>query len=184
MTTSIVLTVIGEDRTGLVESISHVVAAHEGNWLESRMARLAGKFAGVLRVAVPSARADELTAALRTLESQGLTVVVEKTALDVIGKPGLEDGAAGFSTFRLELVGNDRPGIVREISGALSRRGVNVDELDTECTSAPMFGTALFRARARLRLPSGVDVEDLRSDLEQLAHDLVVDLALDPEDSG
>jgi len=56
---SLVLTVIGPDRPGLVESLSQAIAQQEGNWLESRMARMAGQFAGILRVNIEEERAEE-----------------------------------------------------------------------------------------------------------------------------
>ena len=49
----LVMTVIGQDRPGLVESVAALVAENGGNWLESRMSRLGGHFAGILRVEVP-----------------------------------------------------------------------------------------------------------------------------------
>ena len=169
------LTIIGGDRPGLVESVSRVVAAHDGNWLESRMSRLAGKFAGILRVDVPEARADALTDALRALAAEGLTVVVEKAS---------DEPSPRYVALRLELVGQDRPGIVREISAALAAQGINVDALDTACQSAPMSGEALFTATARLRVPLDVGIEALRAGLEELAHDLMVDLTLDEADAA
>lgn len=171
MASSLVLTVIGIDKPGLVEVISETVASHEGNWLESRMARLAGRFAGVLRVSVPAERTQALAAALSRLEERGLRVVVETSVED--------EGAEPCRGLLLELVGADRPGIVRDISRVLAERGVNVDELASECSSAPMSGEALFRASARLRVPASLPLEELRSRLEALAHDLMVDVTLD-----
>jgi glycine cleavage system regulatory protein len=168
---SLVLTVIGADKPGLVEALSEAVASHEGNWLESRMARLSGRFAGILRVSVPPERTAALAAALSRLEERGLRVVVETSVED--------EGAEPHHGLQLELVGADRPGIVREISRVLAERGVNVDELSSECTSAPMSGEALFRASARLRVPVSLPLEELRARLEALAHDLMVDLTLD-----
>jgi glycine cleavage system regulatory protein len=170
--TSLVLTVIGPDRPGLVEALAHTIASHEANWLESRMAHLAGQFAGLLRVAVAPERADALARALGELE--GLRVAVQATEQE-------SPGAARALT--LELLGQDRPGIVRDVSRALASRGVNVEELETSCASAPMSGEVLFRARARLRLPADVGAEELRAALEKIAHELMVELALEePED--
>jgi glycine cleavage system regulatory protein len=166
----LVLTLIGPDRAGLVELLAQTVTSHSGNWLESRMARLAGKFAGVLQVDVPEERVEALTGALQILSRRGLTVVVEASGdSQVAGTPRL---------FTLEVVGQDRPGIVREISQVLSQRGVNVEELSTGCESAAMSGESLFRANAQLRLPEGADVDELRGKLEAIATDLMVDLTL------
>ena len=170
MSVSLVMTVIGDDRPGLVESVSQVVAAHGGSWQESRMARLAGKFAGILRAEVPEDKVDGLEAELHELASGGIHIIVE---------PGYEEVLSEARSLRLELIGDDRPGIVRDISHALAERGVNIEELETESTNAPMSGGLLFRATARVRLPEGASIDDLRGALEDLAHDLMVDIALD-----
>ncbi len=170
-TITLVLALIGSDRPGLVEALSDAVARRGGSWLESRMARLAGKFAGILRVEVPDAARAALEADLASLEACGLRIVVEASA----------DAATPLPVSRLldlELVGQDRPGIVREISQALASRGVNVEELVTDRVSAPMSGEALFRAHARLRSPTAVALNDLTAALEAVAHDLMVDVAL------
>ena len=78
---------------------------------------------------------------------------------------------------RLEIVGQDRPGIVRQISHALASYGVNVEELQTECASAAMTGETLFKARAKLRVPDSADVEKIRQNLEKIASDLIVDIS-------
>ena len=109
MRKSLVLTIIGTDRTGLVESVARTIEKHHGNWVESRMARLAGKFAGVLRVDVDAAAAAKLADALDQLKTQGLTVVVESSA------ESTDQEAA--RVLQLELVGHDRPGIVRQVAG-------------------------------------------------------------------
>ncbi len=170
-TKNLVLVLIGPDRPGLVEAVSEAVVRHGGNWLESRMARLAGQFAGILRVAVPETARAALEVDLGALQSRGLRIVVEASAAEAAPAPASR-------MLDLELVGHDRPGIVREISQALARRGVNVEELVTECVSAPMSGELLFRARARLRSPLTVAVSDLTAALEVVAHDLMVDVAL------
>jgi glycine cleavage system regulatory protein len=171
MSVNLVLTIIGEDRPGIVERLSETVAAHEGNWLESRMSRLAGEFAGIVLVNAPEGRSRALVRALEELETRGLRVVVARSDAG--------DTPRGLRGIRLELVGSDRPGIIRDISQALARRDVNVDELESECSPAPISGGMLFKARAQLRVPPDVDLEQLRADLEEIANDLMVDVSLD-----
>jgi glycine cleavage system regulatory protein len=168
---SLVLTVIGPDRPGLVDALSTTIAAHGANWLESRMARLAGHFAGLLRVSVPEANTTALGVALQALEREGLRVLVEASELS---EPDTRS-----AILALELVGLDRPGIIRDVSRALAERGVNVEELDTCCESAPMSGETLFRAQARLRVPARIRIEELRATLEKIASELMVDLSLE-----
>jgi len=164
----LVMTVIGKDRTGLVESVARIVAEHGGNWQESRMCRLGGKFAGLLRVNVPSERRVALEGALSKLTD--LTIVVHSDeSAPPAGKPQLAS---------LEVVGHDRPGIVREITHALAAQSVNVEELATECISAPMSGEPLFQARAKLLLPEGVTVSNLRQSLEKAVSGLTVEVTL------
>src|SRR5438034_4858156 len=108
----LVMTIIGPDRTGLVESIARVVADHGGNWLESRMCRLGGEFAGILRIEIPTEKKSPLLVALQDLQENGLQIVVRSDQPASIS-------ASGRQT-KLEIVGNDRPGIVREITSALA----------------------------------------------------------------
>jgi glycine cleavage system regulatory protein len=170
------MTVIGQDRPGLVESVADLVASHAGNWLESRMSRLGGHFAGILRVEVPVEKEQGLVASLKALGSRGLTVVVHSD------KPQSEPPAGRVRT--LEIVGQDRPGIVRQISHALASYGVNVEDLQTECASAAMTGETLFKARARLRVPESADVEKIRQNLEKIASDLIVDVSFAEMEAG
>jgi glycine cleavage system regulatory protein len=134
------------------------------------MARLAGKFAGILRVSVPSVGVEALSTALQGLEAQGLRLLMEWSPSD--------EAAQNFRQLILDLIGNDRVGIIRDISQALARRGINIDELHTQYVSAPMTGEMLFKATAQLRVPSQVQLAELQEILERLAHDLVVDITL------
>jgi glycine cleavage system regulatory protein len=167
--TDLVLTLIGPDRPGLVESLAGRVAAHGGNWLESRMAHLAGQFAGILHVELPAERVAGLRAALAELEAQGIRLAAEG---------GAAAAASDAQVLELELVGQDHPGIVRDVSEVLRRHGVNIEELTTDRASAPMAGGQLFSARARLHVPAEADTEELRRDLETIADDLMVELSL------
>jgi len=175
--TDLVLTLIGPDRPGLVEAVAQAVADHGGNWLESRMIHLAGKFAGILRVEAPPERAPALARALDALVSSGLRVVAESIPRD----GGDEAGAGGARVMSLELIGLDRPGLVREISQLLAQHQVNVEELTTDRTSAPMSGEMLFRADARVKVPAGLDADHLRDRLERLASDLTVEIRLEED---
>jgi glycine cleavage system regulatory protein len=167
--TYLVLTIIGDDKPGLVELLSETIARHSGNWLESNMAHLAGKFAGILRVSVDDLHADALVQDLQRLSSV-LRLVVEKVSM--------AEPPASQRTLRLTLVGNDRPGIIKEISRALAAQHVNVEELTTQCSSAPMSGEPLFNAQALLKVPADLDLHDLQRQLERLADDLIVEINL------
>lgn len=169
--TALTLTLIGPDRPGLVRTLSERITAVGGNWLESRMARLAGQFAGILLVDIPAAEVERFIADLQALEREGLRATAER---------GLrEEPAVQHRTLLLELVGLDRPGIVREIAQALAGRGVNIEELTTRVVSGSFSGESLFEAGARLRVPPEVPADELQELLEKLANELMVDISLD-----
>ncbi len=167
---SFVLSIIGTDRTGLVEALADAVASHGGNWERSHVTELAGTFAGVVLVTVPDERDDGFRAAMAPLREQGL--------LDVTLHEGdaPEEAAAG-NLLRLDLVGNDRPGIVHDVSRLLATLEVNIVDLQTWTSSAAMAGGTLFHAQAEVRLPVGLDADALTDHLEGLANELMVDVS-------
>ncbi len=170
MMTSLILTVIGPDKPGLVEMLSQTIALHNGNWLESGMSRLGGKFAGILVVSVPPDQAPALEKALAALQAQGLKVMTEhsdETASSV-----------ELHAIQLDLVGHDKPGIVRDITRVLAARHINVERLNTELTSGSMSAELLFKAQASLMAPQDIDLDELQQALETIASDLMVDITL------
>jgi glycine cleavage system regulatory protein len=167
---SLILTVVGPDRPGLVRALAEAVAARNGSWLESRMARLAGQFAGIVLVEAPDSLLDDLHA----LESQGLRITVQNAT----SGPAV---ATGNLRLALEVVGNDRPGIVRDISQVLAASGVNIEELTTGVVSGSFSGETLFRVMAVLRAPDMAAMDAVRAGLELLGNELMVDIQLSPE---
>lgn len=169
--TKLVLTAVGDDRPGLVADLTDALAAAHGNWLESELASLAGKFAGIALVEVPDA--DALHTALARLAEDGLTVTLAPA----------DEGPvpAGGQVLHVVVMGNDRPGILREVTGALASRGVTIDRLETLTRHAPMANALLFEADAAVRLPDGVSADEVRAALEDLSSELVVDFDTDPE---
>lgn len=179
----LVLTLIGPDRPGLVHALSETVAAGGGNWLDARMASLAGQFAGILLVAVDAARSDALLASLRKLETSGQTGGLKLTIAESDGS-SLGSSGTPERVARLELIGLDRPGIVRDISRAIAARNASITELETEMVSGSFSGEAMFKATALVALPVSVDLGMLRADLEALANELMVDFDLESAGSA
>ena len=168
MTASLVLAFIGPDRPGLVKTLSETITEAGGSWLESRLAHLAGEFAGIVLVSVPQLNEADLVASLRNLEAAGLRITVEPSRA--------APAAADYGSFELHLIGHDRPGIVRDVTQALSRLGVNIEEFSSFIESAPFTGETMFRAAARLHVPDGVSIEAVQGALERLADEIMVDL--------
>lgn len=175
---TLVLTVIGDDRTGLVKALADVVTENGGNWERSQLAELAGKFAGIVVVSVAPDRVDQLRAALQPIAGL-LDVTVHRVAAgDPAGDLAGLGEQAGERVVRIDVLGNDRPGIVRELSGVLSAHGLNVDELTTTTREAPMAGGQLFEARVLAHAPSDSDPAAVRAALEALAQEIQVDLTI------
>lgn len=170
--THLILTVIGDDRPGLVEELATAISTHGGNWLEASMAQLSGKFAGIVEVAVPAAEAAELKTTLSGLK--GLKVSVETAA---VRKSALTS-VANARRLSLSLVGHDRIGIVKEVSQVLASHAVNVEDLQTRTSSAPMSAEILFHCEAELTTAPDFNARELKAALEKLSDDLMVEIRL------
>lgn len=168
MKSYLIMTVLGADRPGLVSSLAETVARHGGNWLESRMARLAGQFAGIVRIECPSETVDALLGELQQTDNNGLTVHAVREA---VSEP------AKLRTLVVDVVGNDRPGIVRELSAAIASAGGNVEELTTGLESAPMSGHPMFRAHGVVSIAESADPAALTAAIESLGGDLTLDVS-------
>lgn len=176
MTTSLVMTVIGSDHPGIVKLLSDAAQRFGANWVGSRMASLAGQFAGIVHLEVPDENAESLADALRGFSSSGLQIVI------AMGESSAPSARKRF--VRLELVGNDHPGIVRDLSDRLARRGVSIEELHTEVASAAMSAGHLFKAKALLAVPEGTGNDVLKRELEALAAEMMVDIDVDGQATG
>ena len=169
MQTYLIMTVLGADRPGLVSSLADAVSSHGGNWLESRMSRLAGQFAGIVRIECPS---DAVDALIHELQAPGVSGLTIQAVREPVNEPILRQ------TFAVEVFGNDRPGIVRELSAAIANAGGNIEELTTELESAPMSGQPMFRARGLISIQDGAEPAAFAAVIEGLGDDLTVDVSV------
>ena len=172
METSCIITFIGDDRPGLVEQLSTVIEKNQGNWLESQLSQLGGKFAGLIRVSIPQGSAGQLEGALKSLSASGLSVRVTPSST------GQMIPSARKTT--LTIIGPDRPGIVREISQALATHQVNVVEMDSQVSSAPMSAEMLFEARIDAEIPLDTSLDELSERLEEIANYMTLDISIEP----
>lgn len=161
------LTLVGDDRPGIVNALAGIVTDHGGNWETSQLAQLAGAFAGVVVIEVPADRAETLTLALQQVT--GLTVAVHR---------GTEQAPGDQQLLALNLLGNDHAGIVRDVTSVLRKHGLSIDAMSTQTRDAPMAGGRLFEAHTTAAIPAGADLDALRTDLEALATEIQVDIDL------
>ncbi len=172
METYYIVTFIGDDRPGLVEQLSSVIESNRGNWHESRLSELAGKFAGLILVSLPSDTGDKLERELKALSTSGLSLRVTPTASGALPQSG--------RAITLNLIGPDRLGIIREISRTLAQRDINVLDMDSQVDSAPMSGEMIFKARIDASVPRDTDLDDLYDTLEEIANQMTLEIDLEP----
>jgi len=174
--TSLVATVTGPDRPGIVSLLSERAQGFGANWAGSRIATLAGQFAGLVHFEVPPSNADSLSAALDGLQRSGVHVAIAKQ--DATPVP------AGRRVVKLELVGHDRLGIVSELSGSLARRRISIEDLHTEIIEGATPAEHLFRVKALLVVPESVPIDELRHALDPLTKEMTVDVDLGDQGPG
>ncbi len=170
MDTCLVLTIISDDRPGVIEQIAACVDQHKGSWQESRMAHLDGKFAGILRVSCASQDVAALSEGLKSLEASGIQVLLGE---------GQKDQSKDVQNLNISAIGPDRPGIVLELSKAFAQGGFNVAQLDTDCSSMPWSGDPQFEAHYQLHVRAGYDSADLQERLDTIADDLALDIQIE-----
>lgn len=168
MAQDLVLTVIARDRPGLIKALSESIDAHGGNWVDSSMARLGGEFAGIVLVSMPTADVAALEAALAALSKDGIAVTMRRASTLAAPPTGRR--------IYIEFAGADHTGIIAEISAEIARLGASIEELTTRVFAGSMSGTAMFEAQADVILPDGLDAEEVRERLEDIADDLMVEI--------
>lgn len=165
------ISVISDDKPGIVDAIAEKIAEVEGSWLESRLSKLAGKFAGVIRVAIDETQADALDSSLASLTERGIWIKSEPIA-------GSTSRAQDLKIAYVHLLGPDRPGIVRELSKALLKNQINVANLETSISSMPYSGDPLFEASGELEIPADVDLQEFHDTLNSIGDALALDIEL------
>ncbi len=167
MNQQLVFTIIAQDKPGIVTTIADIVNQHGGNWLDSRMSQLAGEFAGIVHIEIPLQNRKDLEEALTSLSEQGISVTVKQSG----------DIATGDYRFiNIEIFGNDRAGIVAEVSKLFTEQNINIVELDTDINEAPVSGGELFHADAVIRVEKGACLDELQDKLHHLADALALDI--------
>jgi glycine cleavage system regulatory protein len=177
MNRSLVLSILCDDKPGIVELVASTIKGHGGNWLESNMSHLAGKFAGILQVNVSDADIDNLKNSLQQLNAKGIQVITSEVG--IVSNSNAEHKAMHFT-----LVGNDRPGIVSELSQAFSSHHINMESIETNCSSMPWSGDPMFTARGTLSLPDKVNMDQLMDQLDQISDKLGVDVEIDEKENS
>lgn len=169
MKNQVILSAVGSDRPGLTQKLAEAVLAAGGNWLGSHLSRLGGKYVGSVLIELDDESLPLLHKAVDEVDAAGLHVSIV---------PAGEDPAMPGQSVSIELVGQDRPGIVREVTAVLANLGVNIEDFASEAQNSSMSGERLFRANARLSLPADISFDRVRTALEAISAEIMVDLAI------
>ena len=161
----VIFTIIGNDRPGLVDAVAKKVYEFGGNWQGSSFAHMAGQFAGFVEALVPVDKHQALIDALNSLDG-----------LQVHSQSAMHAEPANAEYLTIDVMGNDRAGIVQELTNTLNRFSLNIIHFQSTCESAPNWGSEMFKARVRVAVPADVDQDDVKEALEAVANDLVVDI--------
>jgi glycine cleavage system regulatory protein len=172
---TLILSVVGSDRPGLTQALAGAVLTAGGNWLESHLSRLGGLYVGSVLVDLDEANVERLRAAVHAVDAQGLEVRIA---------PAASGSAAAGDALRFGLVGQDRPGIVHQVTAVLSGLGVNIEAFDTRLSAEAYSGAPLFHMDALLRLPQAVRAADVQAALEAVSGEIMVDISLTPTREG
>jgi len=174
MTSRVILSVAGSDRPGLTQALADAVLAAGGNWLESHLSRLGGTYVGSVLVELDPERLPVLESHIHAVDASGLRVAIV---------PAGDEPEPQGKPLWIELVGQDRPGIVREVTGVLTALGVNIEDFSTGTENSPWSGELLFRMNALVIVPPGTTAEDVQSALEAISGEIMVDFTFSPPDN-
>ncbi len=164
---NVVITFVGKDKPGLVDQVAQAVIDHHGNWLGSSMSHLAGQFAGIVQVELPELELAKFGLALGQLDD--LTTTIQE-GHETSGDLEAQD------LLSISIVGNDRKGIVQEVTKALHSVDANIEQLGSQLESAANSGQLLFRANVTVLLPEHSSIEELTDAIENLGDDVMVDV--------
>lgn len=165
----LILSVVGSDRPGLTEALAKAVLSAGGNWLESHLSQLGGLYVGSVLVDLDAGSVDALRAAVAEVDAQGLEVRIA---------PALAAAPAAGETVAFSVVGQDRPGIVAQVTGVLSGLHANIETFETRLSVEPHSGAPLFHMDARLRLPATLSPAAVQGALEDISGEIMVDVTV------
>jgi glycine cleavage system transcriptional repressor len=167
----LILTAIGPDRVGLVETLAALISRQGCNIEDSRMAAFCGEFAVILLLSGSAGNLSEIAGSTSEIESEtGLTITAKKPSLR---KPG-----QAFIMYKLTAACMDHPGIVHKITNVLTDLEVNIEAMETRTYSAPMSGTPLFQLEAELSVPVRTNITQLRERLAVVQREQNIDIEI------
>ena len=84
----------------------------------------------------------------------------------------------GWLPYRIEVHGADHEGIIHEVAHYLSRHGISIETVDSECTPAPTSGVPLFAMTARVVVPPELSGRGWEAGLEEIGGRMNLDITV------
>lgn len=167
----LILIASGPDQVGLVEKISDFIHQRNGNIEDGKMAVMAGEFAYMVLITGDAKELDGIAASSKELSSQtGLHILVRR--------PASRNTPQNALPYRLTASCMDHPGVVHRLSAALSLLGINIESMETKTYLAPVSGAPVFRMEAVISIPTPININALRTQLEKIENDENIDISL------
>lgn len=165
-----VITLLGRDRLGIVESFSKTVADHGGTWCESRIMQVEGQFGGVFLAEVPNENADAFETSLESSFQQDFHLAVVRSDAD-------GEAAPARHSFEVTVLCGDRPRLLHKFAQLCTARQINILELETNLRPAAMTGLMMFEISAVGDSPDPLDQDEFARAFEALGDDVIVDFS-------
>ncbi len=173
MSEHLVISVIGDDRPGIVEELSGIILETGCNIEDSRMSVLGSSFAVILLVSGHWDKVSKLETALAGLQrEQGLAIMHKRTSA--------RHAQGHLLPYLAEVIGLDHPGIVHELSGFFASRGINIEDMATSSQPAAHTGTPIFAVHITIGVPTQLHIATLREDFIDLCDHLNLDGVMEP----
>ncbi len=170
---SLIISAIGSDRAGIVSELTEIITKHGGNIEESRMTRLGSDFTIIMLVKVDPKWEESLVVVLQGIN--GLFITTKRTKSDTV---------ISNENYQIALNGADNEGIMNVLSKYLTEKSINILDMETYISNAPITGTPLFNLRAITTISEGTNLTDIQSDLNQISIKLGVEISVHQSQYG
>ena len=169
---NLIISAVGSDRSGIISEISGIITSHGGNIEKSRMTRWGSDFTIIMLVMVDSKWKESLVVALQAIKELSITIKSTEPNTVITGE-----------NCQISLSGADNEGIVKVLSKYLAGKSINILEMETHITNAPVTGTPLFNLLAIITIPDNIDLAEIQSDLTLIAQKLGVEIVVNQFES-
>lgn len=169
----LVISALGEDRPGIIDTLSHAISTLDCNIADSRMTVLGGEFAILLMIEGPWNQLAKLEDQIPELQrSLGLTIISKRTEI--------RSDEKNILPYIVEVVALDHPGIVHQLANFFSQRNINIEDMNTTNYSAPHTGTQMFSVNIGIGIPANIQIAELREEFIEFCDAMNLDAVMEP----